>query len=67
MELKPCPFCGEVPKLQVEHVGILRTLLIQCKSGNHPLVFVSRVGFAGDKKSRDKAFYEILKMWNTRA
>ena len=57
MELKPCPFCGSVGK--VEHKKALGTWIIQCSNNQCPASYM--IGWDYDTQN------EAIEAWNRRA
>lgn len=57
-ELKPCPFCGEPPKINEYHGSAIPEYSVDCMNDNCP-------AYAGSSLKETKE--ETIEAWNTRA
>lgn len=67
-ELKPCPFCGEQPKLNKEN----GSWVIECKHHGWPQGLIPETTIAGDIDlcswgDTEEAKEQLIEAWNTRA
>ena len=67
-ELKPCPFCGEQPKLSKEN----GSWVIECKHHGWPQGLIPETTIAGDIDlcswgDTEEAKEQLIEAWNTRA
>ena len=69
-DLKPCPFCGEIPKIESRKVEER----VDCRSKSYTSVGVwcckcwfGLCSSVVDEKNIEKVLMEKIKHWNTRA
>ena len=63
IELNPCPFCGQMPKIRYRAFGCYGTLEVMCK----PLFRREHLAVRHGAATMGKAFEMSVKDWNRRA